>query len=72
MVYFILIQILIEYFVSISEETDQTPLSVASDLGMYCLHMSHEKDSWLIPGFRFRPAYGVYPEFTSTKAGTSS
>ena len=31
-----------------SEDPDQTPRSVASDLGLHCLSMSHKKDARLI------------------------
>ena len=31
-----------------SGDTDQTPHSVASDLGLYYLLMSHKKDAWHI------------------------
>ena len=45
MLFSILIQILIEYPVS---EPDQTLQSVASDLGLYYLSMSHKKNARLI------------------------
>ena len=31
-----------------SGDPDQTPHSVVSDLGVYCLPMSHKKDAWHI------------------------
>ena len=31
-----------------SGDTDQTPLSVATDLGLHCLFMSHKKDARLL------------------------
>ena len=31
-----------------SEDTDQTPHSVASDLGLHCLFLSHKHDAILI------------------------
>ena len=48
MVFFIYIQILIEHSVSNSGDPDQTPLYVASDMGLRCLLMSHKKDARLI------------------------
>ena len=32
----------------LKEHSDQTPHLVASDLGLYCLPMSHKKDASLI------------------------
>ena len=49
MVFFIFIQILIEHSaLANSGDPDQTSLYVASDLGLYCLPMSHKKDARLI------------------------
>ena len=42
--FFIFIQMLIEHSVSKQWKPDQTPHSAVSDLGLYCLHMSHKKD----------------------------
>ena len=53
MVFFIFIQILIERSVN-NGDPDHTPHSVASDLGLHCLTMSHEKDArfiWVITVF---------------------
>ena len=47
MLFFILIQILIEHHVSNSRERDQTSQSVASDLGLFYLSMSHKKNASL-------------------------
>ena len=43
-------QILIEQFNLLANVGDpnQTPDSVASDLGLHCLPMSHKMDTWLI------------------------
>ena len=49
MVFYIFIQISIEYSVSkYFGEPDQMPHSVASDLGLHCSSMSHKKDARLI------------------------
>ena len=48
MVFFIFIKILIEIIDANSGDPDQTPLFAASDLGLYCLPMSHKKDARLI------------------------
>ena len=45
MVFFIFIQVLIENYASKQSDADQTPHSVASDLGLPCLPMSHKKDA---------------------------
>ena len=45
---FIFIQILIEQSVSKQGDPDQTPRSVASDLGLHCLSVPHKKDARLI------------------------
>ena len=45
---FIFIQILKEHSVSKRGDTDQTPLSAPSDLGLHCLPLSHKKDAILI------------------------
>ena len=45
MVFFIFIQVLIENYASKSGGPDQTPHSVASDLGLCYLPMSHIKDA---------------------------
>ena len=45
MVFFIFIQVLIENYASKSGDPDQTPHSVASDLGLCYLPMSHIKDA---------------------------
>ena len=34
--------------ISNNGDPDQTPHSVASDLGLHCMHMSHIKDARLI------------------------
>ena len=47
-VFYIFIQISIEHSVSNSGDPDQTSHSVASDLGLHCLPMFHEKDARLI------------------------
>ena len=47
MLFFIVNQILIEHTVS-SREPDQTLQSVASDLGLYYLSLSHKKSARLI------------------------
>ena len=44
MVFFIFIQVLIEMQAN-SGDPDQTPHSVASDLGLHYLPMSHKKDA---------------------------
>ena len=43
MVFFILIQVLIEIMQANSGDPDQKPHSVASDLGQHYLPMSHKK-----------------------------
>ena len=43
MVFFIFIQVLIENLQAKSGDPDQTPHSVASDLGLHYLPMSHKK-----------------------------
>ena len=46
MVFFIFIQVLIENYASKnSGDPDQTPHSVAPDLGLHFLPMSHKKDA---------------------------
>ena len=45
MIFFISIQILIEFLLANSGYPDQTPHSVASDLGLHCLAMSHKMDA---------------------------
>ena len=45
---FIFIIILIEHSVASSGDPDQTPSSVASDLGLDCTPMSHKKDAMII------------------------
>ena len=47
MVFFIFIQVLIEIMQANSADPDQTPHSVASDLGLHYLSiaMSHKKDA---------------------------
>ena len=45
MVYHICTRIPIEYSISNSGDPYQTPRSVASDLGLHCLSMSHKKDA---------------------------
>ena len=47
MLFFILIQILIEFLQANSGDSDQTPHFAASDLGLHCLPMSHKKDASL-------------------------
>ena len=42
------IQILVDTYVSNSGDPDQTPRSVASDLGLHGLPMFHKKDAWSI------------------------
>ena len=42
------IRILIEHSVSNSGDRDQMPQNAASDLGLYCLPLSHKKDARLI------------------------
>ena len=46
--FFIFIQILIEIMQANSGDPDQTPRSLASDLGLHFLPMSHKKDARLI------------------------
>ena len=50
MVFYIFIQMTIDYSVANSGDTDQMPRSVASDLGLHCLPMSQsdKKDARLI------------------------
>ena len=48
MVFIISIQILIDHPVRKHGDPDQTPHSVASDLGLHCLPMSYKKDARLI------------------------
>ena len=48
MVYFIFVQIVIDYSLYKYWRLDQTQRSVASDLGPYCLDMSHKKGAMLI------------------------
>ena len=43
MLWFIFIHFSIELSQANSGDSDQTPCSVASDLGMHCLTMSHKK-----------------------------
>ena len=52
MVFYIFIQILIDPYVSKSGDPDQTPRSVACDLGLHGLPMSHKKDARLIWGVK--------------------
>ena len=47
MVFFIIIQILIERSVRKSGDPDQTPRSAAFDLGLHCLPMSNKKEARL-------------------------
>ena len=44
-VFYILIQVLIQTYASKQWRSDQTPHSVASDLDLHYLHMSHKKDA---------------------------
>ena len=46
--FYIFILILIEHSVASSGVPDQTPRSVASDLGLECTPMSHKKDAMII------------------------
>ena len=48
MAFVIFNQILKEHSVSNSGDPDQMPRPVASDLGLYCLPMSHKKEGSLI------------------------
>ena len=43
--FFDFIQTIIEFSVANSGDPDQTPRSVASDLGLHCLPLSHKKDA---------------------------
>ena len=45
MVFFIFIQVLMKIMQANSGDPDQTLHSVASDLGLHCLPMSHKKDA---------------------------
>ena len=45
MVFFIFIQVLIVNYASKQWRLDQTPHSVASDLGLHYVFMSHKKDA---------------------------
>ena len=45
MVFFIFIQVLIVNYASKKWRPDQTPHSVASDLGLHYVPMSHKKDA---------------------------
>ena len=53
-VLFIFIQILIEHSVANSGDPDQMPRFAASDLGSYCLPMSHKKTLGLCVLIHFR------------------
>ena len=46
--FFILFKFELNILQENSADPDQTPLYVASDLGLYCLPMSHIKDARLI------------------------
>ena len=48
MVFFIFIKSFIRTFCKQTEEPDQMPRSVASDLDLHCLPMSHKKDGRLL------------------------
>ena len=51
MVFLRLFKIMIEHSLANSGYPDQMPRSVASDLGLHCLPMSHKKDArhiWVI------------------------